>query len=152
MVTRVNTGVPVPGGALNAPGAERQKQNTLFSALSTSELSHRISVDESPVYIKAFGLANLETVEVMMVTDTDTGEVQDAMSVNGRPVALYNFGNFIVLDIPGIYRLLLSSSGLGRVIVVMGYTSLSYDSWGLKAYGCCEAPALATLISEAGGG
>lgn len=133
MVGRVNTGVPLPGGVLNAPGDERQSQNTFFNAQSISNLSHRFSVDESPYYIKAFGLGDVDSLSVLMVTDTPTGELTELFRLNGTFVGLLSTNNCLVIDIPGVYRLLLNT-GLGTVTVVGGTTAMSYWSWGLRGF------------------
>ena len=133
MVSRVNTGVPFPGGAVNVPGYEQQSANTFFGPTSTSLISHQFSVDESPYYIKAFGLGDSGFIELVMVTKTPTTDYSEQMRLNGNAVHLTEMNNCLVIDIPGVYQLQLSG-GLGSVICVGGPTSLSYWSWGLKAF------------------
>ncbi len=135
MPAAVNTGVPLPGGTVNAPGQERQPQNTYFDSQSTSIISHTFSVDESPYYIKAFGLGDASFVQVLMCTNTRVGEIQEPMQINGAIVALIKGNNFLLIDFPGIYRLQILEGDLGNVTVVGGPTALSYWSWGLKAFG-----------------
>jgi len=133
MVARVNTGVPFAGGALNAPGDERQSQNTFFTTADTGGISHVFSVDETPYYIKAFGLGDAALVAVLMVTNTNVGEVTEQLSLNGNPVGLIKFNNALVIDLPGVYRLQLVG-GNNLVTVVGGPTNFSFWSWGLYGY------------------
>lgn len=135
MVASVNTGVPFPGGTVNAPGQEQQSGNTFFNSGSTSVLSHAFSVDEVPYYIKAFGLGDASVVELLMITKTATGELQEQMRINGAFVGLLQTNNTLLIDMPGLYRLQISSQDLGVVTVVGGPTALSFFSWGLKAFG-----------------
>lgn len=139
MVASVNTGVPFPGGTVNAPGQEQQSGNTFFDARSTSNLSHKFTVHESPIYLKAFGLSGFGNVAVLMVTETATGEVTEQMTILSTPVALTANDNFLIIDFPGVYRLQIDDSDLGTAIVVGGTTALSYWSWGLAAYGAAIA-------------
>lgn len=135
MVSGVNTGVPLQGGTVNSPGQERQSANTYFDIGSTSNISHRFSVDESPYYLKAFNLTEFGSVIVLMCTDTPAGEIMQQMFVLQFPVALGQQANFLLIDFPGIYRLQIDDSSLGIATVVGGPTALSYWSWGLAAYG-----------------
>lgn len=135
MVSQVNTGVPFPGGAVNAPGQEQQSHNTFFDALSISTISHILEVSESPYYIKAFGLGDASVVSILMCTKTTTGELQEPLRINAAFVGLLKTNNVLVIDLPGIYRLQIEDSDLGVVTVVGGPTALSYWSWGLKAFG-----------------
>lgn len=146
MVSRVNTGAPFQGGTVNAPGQELQDQNTFFTTADTAGISQQcFVVDETPYYIKAFGLGDASVVSVLMITKTKTGEVQEQLSLNGNPVGLIKFNNMLVIDIPGMYRLQLVG-GNNVVTVVGGYTNLSYWSWGL--YGYATATTLGGLAPE----
>ena len=145
MPAAVNTGVPLQGGTVNAPGYEQQSANTFFTIADTSGISHSFSVDETPYYIKAFGLGNAALVSVLMITKTPTGELQEQLSLNGNPVGLIKFNNCLVLDIPGMYRLQLIGGG-NNVTVVGGPTNLSYWSWGLRGY--AEATDVGSFSSE----
>ena len=133
MVASVNTGVPMPGGVVDVAGQERQSANTFFTILDTGGLSHQFNVSEIPWYIKAFGLGDAALVQVVMCTNTNTGEVQEDMYVNGRAVGLIKHDNVLIIDIPGTYRLSLVG-GNNTTTVVGGPTNFSYQSWGLKAF------------------
>lgn len=134
MVAAVNTGVPFPGGVVNAPGQEQQSPNTFFNTLSTSNLSHIFSVDESPYYLKAFELDEGATIQVWMVTKgANNSDITQPMFLGGVEIKLTPENNCLVIDIPGRYQLNFTGS-FGAMVCVGGLTALSYWSWGLKAY------------------
>ena len=132
MPAAVNTGVPLQGGTVNAPGYEQQSANTFFDSQSTSGISHLIDITEIPYYIKAFGLDDAGFVQVVKCTKTPTGELQEDLQLGGVFVALIKANTMLVIDIPGLYR--LKTASVGTVTVVGGPTNMSYNSFGLKAF------------------
>jgi hypothetical protein len=134
MVASTNIGTIVGAGAVNPSGQEQQSDNTYFNQFSTSTTSHKLLVHQLPIVLRAFNLASGDTVNVMMSTETATGEVLTQLYVKGKQVQLTHTNNCLVLDLSGQYRLVLNAAVPGSVTVVGHETPISYWSYGLAAF------------------
>lgn len=137
MPSSLNTGVPFAGGTVNSPGYEQQPQNILFGPASTSLVSHKFTVHESPILLRAYGLGTLTgPIYVQIVGEFSNSEVVDLFYINDTVVALTQTRNVLLIDLPGVYRLLSTAEvQLGAFIVTAQTTAMGYFSWGLAAYG-----------------
>lgn len=138
MTSAVLTGIALNGGSVNSPGNEIQSYYTFFNQFSTSNLSHKYRIHESPLILRAFGLVDSEvdepTVDILMVTETKTGELQQELFLGGKQVRLTSTNNSLLLDLSGDYRLRLNSNVPGAITVVGHESSLSYWSYGLSTF------------------
>lgn len=119
-----------PFPSSGSPTSDEQRDvNTLFDADSISVLSHTIAVDSRPYVVRAFGLTSA-TIEVLIVSGTGSGTVEEPLRLNGTAITMSGTNNVLVLDITGRYRFRLSGQ-LGEVTLVGHESDVPCFSYGL---------------------
>lgn len=123
---RVLNSLPATG----SPGADELRDNNVFfDPDSTSLVSHTLTVNDRPYVVRAFGLTNA-AIEVLIVSGTGSGTVDEPMYLNGTAITLSSTNNVLVLDITGRYRFRLSGQ-LGEVTLVGHESDVPCFSYGL---------------------
>lgn len=114
-----------------SPGSDELRDvNILFDADSTSLTSHTITINDRPYVARAFGLEAGTTVEVLTVTGTGSGTLEEPMFLAGTQVTMDYQNNVLVFDITGRYRFRLSGQ-LGEVTLVGHESDVPCYSYGL---------------------
>jgi hypothetical protein len=129
----ITTGIPITYPIAFPTGQEPGSYNVLFDNKSTSNVSHTITVEESPFVVEAFGLTANESVEVWCVGGPGPGTWFMPLYVNGNKVVLTNTDNKLSLDVSGRYQFRLNGQ-LGSVYVVGHDANVASSLVGLGKY------------------
>ena len=132
------------GRQITRATSDADHSHILFGPDSQSNLSHVLQVENDPVAIRAFNLADGDEVLVEMVGGDGAGTLYAPFCpINGQ-ATLTNVRNVLPIGISGRYRFVLQRSDggtppVGQVTVMSARVSMSHE-W-LSAYMQCAAKA-----------